>query len=156
VRLKVVSPLEVEGETQGELLGLGLRDNALKAEPGREGRGHVVVDSVLESSIDGALVVDLELAGGVGVESVPEAEAGVDVAGGPVEAELGAHGLVLGRRVVHQQEEPSEGEGLLLGGLVADAKEGAGSGLPVQAPVELVERVALQVQNCIGAEHEVV
>lgn len=77
-------------------------DDAGQRETGHDGSSHVVVDLVLEHGVEVAILVHLELAGGLVVELVRHTESGLNSLGGPVEGELGANNLGLVSDVVHE------------------------------------------------------
>lgn len=102
------SESDVEAETNWKWLWLLLGNDSFEGEACGESSGDWAVDLVLEDSVDLADLVDLELAGGVTVESVQVTESSLDDSGGPVEGELGADNLWLSGSVVHVKEEFSE------------------------------------------------
>jgi len=85
---------------------------------------------VLQERVHVAVVVDLELAGGVVVELVGQAESRLDDLLLPVEGELGAHGLRGRGCVVDEQEELAELQLLLVYRFVLEANEGVACGVP--------------------------
>ena len=82
------SELEVEGETDGELLGLVALDNAFEAECRDEVGSQSTVVLVLDDSINVSVLVNLELAASGIVELVAHSKLGVYLLALPFVGEL--------------------------------------------------------------------
>ena len=110
---------------------------------------------MLHDTVDPAVVVDLDLAGGLIVELVSETEASLKCLGLPVEGEFGANDLRVKSSMVHKEEELSKFNSLAVGGLVLEANESTCSGRPVDAPVVLLKVLFLGIEDDVGTEGEV-
>lgn len=127
-------------------------DDGLEGDAGHEGSGDLVVDLVLEDCVEVAVLVDLELSASLSVEPVCDTELCLNSLGGIVECELATDGLGSGGGVVHVEEELANLEGLLVSGLVLEAKVGLASKEPVHAEVVLLEVGGVGVQVELAAE----
>jgi len=149
------SYLDVERETDGEELVLLGGNDSLEGDASNESGCDLIVDLVSEHCVEVAILVHLELSCGVSVESVGNTELGLDALGDPVEGELAANSLAGVGRMVHVEEELSELESLLVGGLVLEANVGLVSEDPVKAEVVLLEVGGVGVKVELATEGEV-
>lgn len=135
----IFSELEVEGETYGEALALGVQSGVLEVEAADYSEGGSLAELVLDDGVEVAVVVDFELGGGVFAELVVHAESGFEDALVVVEDEFSAHGVGSGGGVVEEEEELAEGELVLVEGVVSQAEEAGGGGFPGEAEVVLLQ-----------------
>lgn len=114
-------------------------DDVGQRETSHDGSSHAVVELVLEHGLEVAILVYLELAGGLIVELVRHTESCLNSLSSPVEGELGANNLRVVGDVVHEYLEFAELEVLLvLEGLVLESNEGVAS-QPREAEVVLLD-----------------
>ena len=133
-RVLSCSDLDVELKADGELFGLAAGDEARSVKAGGEGDIDAVVVSVLEESVDLAVVADFDLGGGVGVEFVSQAEVALNVLGVQIKHEVAAKGLVIVGGMAEEHGQLVQGQ---VGGLVLEADLGLAGGVPVDAEVAL-------------------
>lgn len=107
---------------------------------------------MLEEDINVASFVYLELALGIVVEAMGEAERGVGCLCLVVESELSADGLVGVGGVVHVNDELSELDSLGVGRLVLEAKIGSSGGAPVDTEVVLLEGRTSRVEHEVSTD----
>jgi hypothetical protein len=140
----ICSDFDIKLEADGELFGLGTGDEAGSVEAGGEGDVDGVVVSVLEESVDLAIVADLDLGGGVSVEAVGEAKVALHGLGIQVEDEIAAESLVIVGGVAEEDGQLVQGQG---GRLVLETDLGLAGGVPVNAEVTLAQLVGLHVEG---------